>query len=92
MRVNDSCCFFVFLCIFSNVHYIVQFSLFVQLSTLSIVCSLFQQVFFFLHMLIDGTAILVSVMSLEPVLCGHASGVEYGGIISASVPSEKQPG
>lgn len=43
-------------------------------------------------MLIVGTAILVSMMSLEPVLCGHMSGVEYGGIISASAPSEKQPG
>lgn len=37
---------------------------------------------------IDGGAILVT--SLEPVLCGHVSGVEYRGIINASAPSEKQ--
>lgn len=42
---------------------------------------------FFAH--IDGTAIWVT--SLEPVLCGHVSEVEYRGIISASAPSEKQP-
>lgn len=45
--------------------------------------------FFLLHMLIDNMAI--SVMSSEAVLCGHVSG-EYGGIISVSAPSKKQPG